>query len=99
MLYVSLDNADTVIEGGPHHRGSITPIVFLTSTEITGGAPLLALFEKWPPEQASPLGREPRENQFWAVLGLLRMARILYVSDCVFFPSRLTTHCNFALSP
>jgi len=36
---------------------------------------------------------------YWSPLGLSRMARILYVSDCIFFPSRLTTHINFALSP
>ena len=57
MLYVSLDNADTVIEGGPHQRGSISAGLFLTVTENNwgaGGAPLLALFEKWPAEQLTP---------------------------------------------
>lgn len=35
----------------------------------------------------------------YSLLGLSRMARILYVSDCIFFPSKLTAHSNFALSP
>jgi len=31
--------------------------------------------------------------------GLSKMPRILYVSDCIFLPSRLTGQINFALSP
>ena len=31
--------------------------------------------------------------------GLSKMPRILYVSDCIFFPSRLTGQINLALSP
>ena len=39
------------------------------------------------------------EVYFWSLLGFPRTARILYVYDCIFFPSRLTTHSSFALSP
>jgi hypothetical protein len=35
----------------------------------------------------------------YSFFDLSRIARILYVSDCVFLPSKLTTHSSFALSP
>jgi hypothetical protein len=37
--------------GGQHYVGSITGLAFETLTETTGGAPLLALFEKACPER------------------------------------------------
>src|SRR6266446_6133412 len=55
MLYVSLDNADTVIEGGATLPVSKTRLCLLTFDRITGGAPLLTLFEK-----ACPVSPKPR---------------------------------------
>ena len=47
------------------------------------------------PESAAARGRAPRND----VQGLSIMPRILYVSDSIFFPSRLTGHSSLALSP
>lgn len=35
----------------------------------------------------------------YLLAGLSKTPRILYVSDCIFLPSRLTGQINFALSP
>jgi hypothetical protein len=43
--------------GGPLQRGSITRVCLLTLAETTGGAPLLAVFEKWPAAQPTPACR------------------------------------------
>src|SRR5271157_1223617 len=40
--------------GGPLLTAEYKADLFLTWTEITGGAPLLALFEKWPAGQPTP---------------------------------------------
>jgi hypothetical protein len=46
--------------GGPLKRRSIRRVCLLTLTEMTGGAPLLALFEKWPAEPPTPFDSASR---------------------------------------
>jgi hypothetical protein len=55
-----------VTGGGPLQRGSITWASFLTLTGITGGAPLIALFEKARPVLPKPrANRGPQRARFW----------------------------------
>src|SRR5258705_7411843 len=54
------DKLGVFMSGGPHLAGSITLSVKLFSREITEGARLLAIFEKWgalPPAAGSVNGR------------------------------------------
>jgi hypothetical protein len=62
--------------GGPLKRGSITLVCLLTLTEITGGAPLLALFEKWPAGQPAPRVAHPNVVLFDVRVGFHRRVKL-----------------------
>jgi len=50
------------LAGGPLYRESITRVSLVTLNETTGGAPLLAPFEKWPAKQPTPFDSVLRDR-------------------------------------
>jgi hypothetical protein len=60
---------------GHFNLGSVTRVCLIALTEITGGAPLLALFEKWPAGQ--PILESPRSHAAGGRIFILRTSHSL----------------------